>query len=76
MSVILLLLVASILVAGVFLIAFIYSVKTGQYDDEQSPPMRMLFDNPLRKDDMLTRMPNKEQKVQECDATKVNNNRS
>ena len=45
MSVILLLLIASILVAGGFLIAFIYSVKSGQYDDELSPPMRMLFDN-------------------------------
>jgi cbb3-type cytochrome oxidase maturation protein len=62
MSVILLLLVASILVAGGFLIAFIYSVKTGQYDDEQSPPMRMLFDN----------MPIKEQNAQVSDTTKLN----
>jgi cbb3-type cytochrome oxidase maturation protein len=62
MSVILLLLVASIVVAGGFLIAFIYSVRTGQYDDEQSPPMRMLFDN----------MPSKEQSPKVCDATKLN----
>jgi cbb3-type cytochrome oxidase maturation protein len=45
MSVIILLLLASILVAGIFLAGFIWSVKTGQYDDEYSPPVRMLFDD-------------------------------
>lgn len=44
MSVIILLLIASISVAGLFLGAFIWSVKTGQYDDEASPSVRMLFD--------------------------------
>lgn len=44
MSVIILLLIASISVAGLFLGAFIWSVKTGQYDDEESPSVRMLFD--------------------------------
>jgi cbb3-type cytochrome oxidase maturation protein len=73
MSVILLLLIASILVAGGFLIAFIYSVKTGQYDDEQSPPMRMLFDNPVLKDDILSKdvILNRRTKVEVCDATKL-----
>lgn len=45
MSVIIILLIASISVAALFLIAFIWSVKSGQYDDEQSPPLRILFDN-------------------------------
>jgi cbb3-type cytochrome oxidase maturation protein len=45
MSVIILLLLASISVAAMFLGAFIWSVKTGQYDDEASAPMRMLFDD-------------------------------
>ncbi len=45
MSVIILLLIASISVASLFLAAFIWSVKSGQYDDEKSPPMRMLFDD-------------------------------
>ncbi|MDZ4070914.1 MAG: cbb3-type cytochrome oxidase assembly protein CcoS [Sediminibacterium sp.] len=45
MSVIILLLIASISVAGLFLGAFIWSVKTGQYDDENSPSVRMLFDD-------------------------------
>jgi cbb3-type cytochrome oxidase maturation protein len=43
MSVIILLLIASISVASLFLAAFIWSVKSGQYDDEMSPPMRMLL---------------------------------
>ena len=45
MSVIILLLIASISVAGLFLGAFIWSVKTGQYDDENSPSVRILFDD-------------------------------
>jgi len=46
MSVIILLLAASISVAALFLGAFIWSIKTRQYDDEYSPPVRMLFDDP------------------------------
>ena len=45
MGVIILLLFASITVAAIFLVAFIFSVKNGQFDDEESPPMRMLFDD-------------------------------
>jgi len=45
MSVIIILLIASISVAGLFLAAFIWSVKKGQYDDEASPPIRMLFED-------------------------------
>lgn len=44
MSVIILLLIASITVAAIFLIAFLWSVKKGQFDDEVSPPVRILFD--------------------------------
>jgi cbb3-type cytochrome oxidase maturation protein len=45
MSVIFILLTASILIAALFLGAFLWSVKRGQYDDEQSPPVRILFDD-------------------------------
>lgn len=45
MSAIILLLFASISVAALFLGAFIWSVRSGQYDDDVSPPLRMLFDN-------------------------------
>ena len=47
MSVILILLMASISVAALFLAAFLWSVRSGQYDDEVSPPLRMLHDNPI-----------------------------
>lgn len=50
MGVIILLLLASVLVAAVFLGGFIWSVKSGQYDDEYSPPVRMLFDDEPRKE--------------------------
>ncbi len=47
MSVILILLIASISVAGFFLLAFLWSVKSGQFEDDYSPASRILFeDNP------------------------------
>jgi cbb3-type cytochrome oxidase maturation protein len=45
MGVIILLLLASIFVAAIFLGGFIWCVKSGQYDDEYAPPVRMLFDD-------------------------------
>ncbi|TDE30401.1 MULTISPECIES: cbb3-type cytochrome oxidase assembly protein CcoS [Flavobacterium] len=47
MSVIYLLISISILVAIVFFIAFIRAVKKGQYDDDYTPSVRMLFDDEL-----------------------------
>jgi cbb3-type cytochrome oxidase maturation protein len=45
MSVLILLIAFSILIAGGFLVAFIWSVKKGQYDDDYTPSVRMLFDD-------------------------------
>ena len=53
MSVIYLLLSLSILVAIVFFIAFIVSVKKGQYDDAYTPSVRMLFDDELVNEEQL-----------------------
>ena len=47
MSVIYLLISISILIAIGFFIAFITAVKTGQYDDDYTPSVRMLFDDEL-----------------------------
>jgi cbb3-type cytochrome oxidase maturation protein len=44
MSAIIVLITVSILVAVVFLGAFIWSVKSGQYDDTHTPSMKMLLD--------------------------------
>ncbi len=40
----------SIIVAILFFIVFIKSVKSGQYDDIYTPSVRMLFDDELVKD--------------------------
>jgi cbb3-type cytochrome oxidase maturation protein len=45
MSVIVILLGISLLVAVGFLAAFIWSVKNGQFDDDFSPAHRILFDD-------------------------------
>lgn len=45
MSVIIVLISASLLIAAGFLIAFFWSVKSGQYQDDYTPSVRILFDN-------------------------------
>lgn len=49
MSVIYLLISISIFVAIGFFIAFILAVKSGQYDDDYTPSVRMLFDDEIKK---------------------------
>lgn len=44
MSVILILILTSLAVAGGFLVAFIWAVRSGQYEDTQTPSMRILMD--------------------------------
>ncbi len=44
MSVLILLIGASLIVALGFLFGFIWSVKNGQFDDDYTPSVRMLFD--------------------------------
>jgi cbb3-type cytochrome oxidase maturation protein len=49
MSVLFILIIVSIIVAASFLGAFIWSVKNGQYEDDYTPSVRMLFDDELTK---------------------------
>lgn len=49
MSIIYMLLAISVVVALVFFIAFIFSVKKGQYDDAYTPSVRMLFEDEIVK---------------------------
>ncbi|MDB4656198.1 cbb3-type cytochrome oxidase assembly protein CcoS [Flavobacteriales bacterium] len=44
MEVIFLLIAISVIAALGFLAAFLWAVKSGQYDDDQTPAMRILFD--------------------------------
>lgn len=47
MNVIFILISASLLIAIGFLIAFIWSVKSGQYEDDYTPSVRILFDDEI-----------------------------
>ncbi|RXQ96590.1 cbb3-type cytochrome oxidase assembly protein CcoS [Ancylomarina salipaludis] len=50
MSVIFVLIAVSMVVAGGFLIGFLWAVRKGQYDDHYSPSVRILFDDEELKD--------------------------
>ena len=50
MSVIILLLIASLSIATLFLVAFLWSARHRQFDDGFSPPRRILFDDPATTD--------------------------
>ncbi|HEX2684189.1 MAG TPA: cbb3-type cytochrome oxidase assembly protein CcoS [Ferruginibacter sp.] len=45
MTIIYLLIGVSILVASCFLVAFLWAVKSGQYEDAQTPAIRILLDD-------------------------------
>ncbi len=47
MSALFVLIGISILVAGSFLAAFLWSVKNGQFEDDYTPSIRMLFDDEI-----------------------------
>ncbi|MEZ4810336.1 MAG: cbb3-type cytochrome oxidase assembly protein CcoS [Allomuricauda sp.] len=66
MSVIYVLLAISISVAVAFFAAFLFSVKSGQYDDTYTPSVRMLFD-----DEVLDNT-----KPQDKDANKIKQTKS
>ncbi|MBW6482734.1 MAG: cbb3-type cytochrome oxidase assembly protein CcoS [Vicingaceae bacterium] len=50
MSVLFILIIVSLTVAALFLVAFIWSVKNGQYEDAYTPSVRMLFDDELKQE--------------------------
>ena len=51
MNIFYLLIGVSLLVALVFLAAFIWAVKTGQFEDNETPAYRILFDDePVEED--------------------------
>jgi cbb3-type cytochrome oxidase maturation protein len=47
MDIIFMLIVTSLIIAVIFFILFVKSVKSGQYDDVYTPSVRMLFDDEL-----------------------------
>lgn len=50
MNIIIILILISLTIALIFLSIFIWNMKSGQYDDTETPSIRMLFDDkPKRK---------------------------
>ena len=49
MTIIFTLIIVSLIIAVIFFILFVKSVKSGQYDDLYTPSVRMLFDDELVK---------------------------
>ncbi len=62
MSVIYLLISVSIFVAICFFIAFIAAVKSGQYDDDYTPSVRILFDDETKVNSQNNNSPIEEKK--------------
>jgi cbb3-type cytochrome oxidase maturation protein len=50
MTIIIVLIGISLSVAIVFLLAFLWSLKSGQYDDTYGPSVRMLFEDKKKKE--------------------------
>lgn len=76
MSVIILLIIIGILVAGAFLIGFIWAVKSGQYDDTFSPSVRILFDDPAAIKKKNEHDAHKSKHSEDVSETKSNDNNS
>ena len=62
MSAIIVLILLGILVAGEFLIAFVWAVRNGQFDDDYSPSVRMLFENKKPKEEETVKAENPDPK--------------
>ena len=52
MDALIVLIVVSMLVAGLFLVAFLWAVKKGQYEDSFSPSIRILFEEKSEESDV------------------------
>ena len=63
MSVILLLIPLSIVIAGAFFAAFIWAVRSGQFEDTCTPSMRLLTDETNTKSKMKPTIPDEEIKA-------------
>lgn len=57
MSAIIILVLVSVAVAVLFLVLFIGAVKRGQYDDDYSPAVRILFDEETSDSDKSQKQP-------------------
>jgi cbb3-type cytochrome oxidase maturation protein len=50
MTIIVVLVIISLMLAGGFLIAFLWAVRSGQFDDTYTPSVRILLDRKIEKE--------------------------
>jgi len=50
MDILYLMIICSVSLAVIFLIIFIIGAKNGQFEDDESPAVRMLFDSEIQKE--------------------------
>lgn len=58
MGIIYFMLVISLLIAAFFLGAYIWATKDGQFDDDYTPSVRVLFDGEIKKEEQKTKKTN------------------
>jgi len=51
MSILFILIIISLFLASGFLLAFFWATKSGQFEDDYTPSVRMLFDDELTEED-------------------------
>jgi cbb3-type cytochrome oxidase maturation protein len=61
MDILYLMIICSVALAVVFLIIFIISAKNGQFDDDESPAVRMLLESEIIKEDISDKESEKEE---------------
>jgi len=52
MDILYLMILCSVLLAAVFLVIFIINVRNGQFEDDESPAVRILLDSEIIKEDL------------------------
>ena len=62
MNIFYLLIGVSLLAALIFLGAFIWAVRNGQFDDNETPAIRMLFDDDNKEDEDIKDIKKKDKK--------------
>jgi cbb3-type cytochrome oxidase maturation protein len=51
MNILFLLIGVSLIMAIVFLVLFVWAIKSGQYEDDYTPSVRMLFEDEIKTQD-------------------------
>lgn len=71
MTILFVLIIISLILASGFLIAFFWATKNGQFEDDYTPSVRMLFDDeltetddPLKTDTTKTEVENKDKDIE------------